>query len=507
MGFKRLSIPIHSKSLTQLTSEAWHSIHINNDPPHVYRYGTSLARIIEGPTGEPMIEPLNFHTLRGIVDETAFWHKITPGKGNEEPKKTPVFPIQEVVHNMLASPDKNLPLLKGIVHVPGFAANGTLHCVPGYSPDTQQYYHPNFSQDLPEVVAKPDKPTVLAARDLILTDLIHDFPFESRQHDEGYVLCMLLQPFIRNLIDGFCPFFLIDKPQAGTGASLLAQSIITIVTGGRISAASSLDLSGGESEISKKLLATFMNSPQVVFLDNLIGDLDSKRLTETITSHYYADRVLGVSKIAHYPVRCLWIATGNNPKMSADMVRRCIRVRLNANMAKPESRSGFKHENLEIWVANNLPRLIHACLVIIQYWISKGRPLSPIKKGGGFEHWSQIMGGILDLLDLDAPFLVNTREMHSHLDDEGLSWQMLLEAWWAKYENKHISSQQVRDLIVDTESDVFVPHTNTEAGAIAATGRKLTALKDKMFGPFSIKLAPPVNNSKRWQLDKWESEN
>ena len=239
-------------------------------------------------------------------------------------------------------------------------------------------------------------------------------------------------------------------------------------------------------------------------MDNIVGELDSKRLTETITSDYYKDRVLGQSKMVWYPIRNLWLATGNNPKMSPDMVRRTVRLRLNANMAKPESRKGFRHENLEFWVSNNLPRLIHACLVIIQYWVSQGANLAPITKGGGFEHWSQVMGGIMSHLALDKPFLGNVKAMHSHLDDEGLSWQLLLEEWWKQYETKDVTSANVHQMLENTDSDIFITHSANEQSQIIFTGKKLSTMKDKTIGEFTIKSAPPVDNGKRWRLEKWD---
>jgi len=113
--------------------------------------------------------------------------------------------------------------------------------------------------------------------------------------------------------------------------------------------------------------------------------------------------------MAHYPIRNLWVGTGNNPKMNPDMIRRTIRLRLDANMARPEYRSGFRHDNLTSWVESHLPELVGACLTMIQYWISKDQPLAPVTKGGGFDSWSQIMGGICSVLELDAPFLSNEK--------------------------------------------------------------------------------------------------
>ena len=45
--------------------------------------------------------------------------------------------------------------------------------------------------------------------------------------------------------------------------------------------------------------------------------------------------------MARLPIRCVWIATGNNPEFSNEMARRLVRIRLDANVERPWQRVGL----------------------------------------------------------------------------------------------------------------------------------------------------------------------
>jgi hypothetical protein len=46
-----------------------------------------------------------------------------------------------------------------------------------------------------------------------------------------------------------------------------------------------------------------------------------------LTAPYWEDRVLGKSEMVRFPIRCVWIATGNNPQFSNEIARRMVRIR------------------------------------------------------------------------------------------------------------------------------------------------------------------------------------
>ena len=55
--------------------------------------------------------------------------------------------------------------------------------------------------------------------------MIADFPFVD-EADQAHATSMMLQPFARDLIAGPTPLHLIEKPEPGTGATLLATAAL-----------------------------------------------------------------------------------------------------------------------------------------------------------------------------------------------------------------------------------------------------------------------------------------
>ena len=509
--FEKQEIAINSKALGELTNESWEAIFVNNgaeedESPWLYNYGSTLVRLVPGEDGRtPVTQPVTADRLRNIMDRVAFHYKTIKDPTTHETSKEPVFPNMSVINNMLADPENELPRLLRLSNVPLFGPEGKLQQTPGYSEDTQVYYHPSGRLVIPEVVDKPTQEEAVEAKNYLFENLLVDFPFENPENDRLYVLGMLLEPFVRNMIHSFTPLYLIDKPMQGTGASLLAQCIVQIATGGRRDLAASINIKGGDVESDKKIFSVFRDSPIVFFIDNIIGNtLKSKRLVETMTSHSITDRVLGASEMATYPVRCMWVGTGNNPAMERDMVRRTVRIRLDAHMANPENRKGFKHTDLPLWLSQNLPKVIHAVLTIAQYWVSEGRPLGPILMGGGFEHWSQVIGGILTSVGLEG-FFSNKSQMHSGLDDEDADWRAFTFNWWDCFKGHKQETSALLTLWSDMQSEIDLGPREGRP-QLTKLGKELTARRDKHLGPYKIIFAGVTRGKKQWRLETWEDD-
>ena len=107
------------------------------------------------------------------------------------------------------------------------------------------------------------------------------------------------------------------------------------------------------------------------------------------------------SEMARLPIRCAWIATGNNPAFSNEMARRIVRIRLDARTDQPWRREGFRHPDLMGWVRANRGRLVAACLTLGQAWIAAGRPRGR-RSIGSYEAWAQVLGGVLEVAGVDG---------------------------------------------------------------------------------------------------------
>ena len=107
----------------------------------------------------------------------------------------------------------------------------------------------------------------------------------------------------------------------------------------------------------------------------LKGALESSQLAAALTAETWADRILGQSRMIELPNRATWLVTANNPHLSLEIARRCVRTRIDPKQDRPWKRGGFKHTPLRDWVRKNRTALVRAVLVLVQSWIAAGRPL------------------------------------------------------------------------------------------------------------------------------------
>src|SRR5690606_18604051 len=130
-----------------------------------------------------------------------------------------------------------------------------------------------------------------------------------------------------------------------------------------------------EDEVQKAITAALKSGLPVIQLDN-VESLESINLARVLTTPVWQDRNLGESRMLQLPNHVMWIATGNNPRLSGEIARRTLLIELVPQSEHPwlRVRESFKHEPLMDWVQANRGRLVWACLVLIQAWLAAGRP-------------------------------------------------------------------------------------------------------------------------------------
>src|SRR5262249_10179103 len=153
----------------------------------------------------------------------------------------------------------------------------------------------------------------------------------------------------------------------------------------------------------------------------------------------YNDQVLRV------PVRMIWIASGNNPRTSEEISRRCVPIGLDAQMERPWQRTGFRIPDLKQWTRENRGRLIAAACTLVQAWVVAGRP-----KGtrilGSFEKWSETLGGILDVAGVPG-FLENLEGFYAEVDVDGRPMRGLVSTWIAQFQGREMNTEDLRTLL------------------------------------------------------------
>lgn len=448
----------------------------NNADPYIFRSAGSLARIVWDEQDFPRIERMGAKELRFELARVTRYLKEQGDSLREVP------PTPEVVEDIDANPDPGFPVLSGIVTAPVFGPDGKLSTKPGYDPSSQLFFEPPEGLRVEKVAAEPSEADVQRALDLLMGNALVDFPFDgpnNGQSERAHALCMILQPFARQLIGGATPIYLIVKPTPGTGASKLVNIYSLLSTGEEAVAQTE---TRSEDEIRKRITSVLLEASPTFYLDNINYRIDSSALASAVTATMWTDRLLGESKTVRAAVKHTWIFCGNNPTMSNEIARRCVRIRLDAKVERPELRSGFKHKDLEGWVRNNRATLIWACHTLIQNWIAKGRPEGDAIKGS-FEPWSRVMGGILKCCGYEG-FLANDTELRDASDEEGGAIKSLVSAWWHTYADTPTlvggSGDGLFDLYKDEDIVLPINGTHPEQQKISF-GIYLSKLNGRIF--------------------------
>jgi hypothetical protein len=262
---------------------------------------------------------------------------------------------------------------------------------------------------------------------------------------------------------------------AGTGAGLLANVLLIPALGQQPAV---MTEGGDDDEWRKRLTAKLMQSPSVLLIDNVREPLVSASLAAALTSTIWEDRILGMSTIARLPVRCVWVATANNPVFSDEIYRRTVRIRLDAGTDRPWLRRHFKHE-LPGWAIDQRADLVWAALTLVRAWIAAGRPLKT--RIGTFERWSAVMGGILDVAGVPG-FLTNLAQFYEAADTAGNAWRTLIEAWWRKRGSNDVRVSEVWQLAKDAELEGDLGlGSGSEHSQRIAFGLALTRQRDRHY--------------------------
>ena len=205
--------------LRALTSITWAAVKKVNAPPEFFSRESSIIHIPASSTADKIsCQPVGVDRLKWWLTQRIDFFQDKNGI------QIPARPPLDLLRNMLATPDPPLPHLIGIVRHPLFGSDGALQTEPGYSPATQRYYVPDRGLVVPAISGYPTQQEIDQAKANILEELLGDFPFVD-DPSRAHTVAALLLPFVRPMITGPTPLHLIWKPKAGTGATLLAETL------------------------------------------------------------------------------------------------------------------------------------------------------------------------------------------------------------------------------------------------------------------------------------------
>ena len=292
----------------------------------------------------------------------------------------------------------------------------------------------------------------------------------------------MLTPLIRRMISGPTPFYMIESPTPGTGKGLLAESAAIIATGREPPVISEPH---GEEEFRKRVTSKLLESPQILYFDNINRRLDSAVLSRALTATIWEDRILGFSRNVSVPVNTTWIGTANNPALSDELARRIVRIRIDAGMERPHERNGFKHERLKSYVKAQRPLILSALFTLVRAWIGEGRPKGD-EVMGSFESWTEVVGGILKAVGI-AGFLNDRDQTYALADSRALEWKAFIYAWHNSYRSQTVAMDKLFDLAKEHKLLVEVRSGRNEQGARVAMGQALANIRDRRYGDYSVR--------------------
>jgi len=476
-------IKINNRQMRYVVGDTWKAVRKKNEYrqsvegklPIVFRRSHSLVRIQKNSDGLCIV-PMDESAVLGLMARSADWVQIyKDGIVN-------VSPVRNVAKDMIAYPHDKIPHLDSILSVPVFASDGILIDRPGYHDSEGVILELAEGFEIPPIPQKVTSEDIKAAKSILIDDLLLDFPFVN-DADKAHAIAAFILPLVRRMIRGPCPLCLIEAPVPGSGKGLLSDLISIVATGLPCHAAT---LPTADDEARKMITAELSKGRSIVLLDNIEtkNKLSSPPLASVLTSQIWTDRILGKSAMVTLLNKALWLGTANNPKLSMEIARRCVRIRIDPAIDRPWKRDGFKYPDIKEWALENRGGLVHAVLVLIKAWIDAERPLHYIRLGS-FESWSSVIGGILNVAGIKG-FLSNLDTLYEDADAEGQIWREFVQIWWEEHGDEPKKVAELNDLCEKFDLMVEIRGDGSEQSQRIRLGNALSGARDRVFNGYRI---------------------
>jgi hypothetical protein len=463
---------------------------IQQGAPQVFQRGGQLVTV----TAHGQIEVLTTLDLQMRLADAVRWITADPGVSGDvhvSPPATVARAAIAIGHYPALIPD-----LDRVTTVPMLLADGTLRTQPGYDPTSRCFYAPATGLarlELPDEITAAD---VEQAKELLLTELLGDFPFVS-ESDRANALSIVLTPFVRDLILGPTPLHWVGAPEPGTGKGKLVDSALAPACG-RVASRSFPD---SEAEGRKAITTALREGVAAIKWDNVKGIVRSASLEAALTEGRWTDRLLGGNTSIDLPITAMWTLTANNATPGTDLKRRCVPIRLDAKTELPYRRTGpsegrvWRHP-LPEWAFENRRDLVTAALILIRWWVQRGRPSGITGRLGSYEAWEAVVGGILYAGGIDG-FLNNVDDLDASEDTERDELTEFLRAWQAAYGTTELTARQL------VEDAALREHVGAHVATWSAScvGAFLRQRRDRIAGGLRLVLVPRRSVANAWRVD------
>jgi hypothetical protein len=430
------------------------------------------------------------HMVETLTRAARFWRYDARSKGF-----VPIDAPEKVAEAYLARHGAwNLPIIAGIATAPFLRSDGSLCDQPGYDPQSWVLYKPDDA--FPAIPQHPSKSDATVALSEI-EKLVATFPFVGPA-DKAVALSAIFTALDRRAMPT-APLHAYTAPSAGTGKSLLVDTVATLATGRLMPVISQ---GRGEEEFEKRLGAALLAGDAVISIDNCDHQLASALLCQALTQQHLNIRVLGFSRNVETPINAAIFATGNNLTIAGDLTRRTLLCTLDAHCERPELRT-FAVDVLEMIRANRGP-LVAAALTVLRAWqvARQTEPLDLIPFGS-FEVWSRRIREPLAWLGQADPCdtIIKVRDsdpMRSALNSVLLQWKAHLGV--APYTVQSVISYAVNVVHFQT---ALVAVAGNRSGSLVSNdrlGRWLSKVEGRVLNGLALTRAGSREGYPLWQV-------
>lgn len=309
-----------------------------------------------------------------------FTKEVQVGRRTEQRACTPPSTMSKAL--ALAEPEGFWPVLDGMWACQFMREDGSIACERGYDKQTQMllYSLPDL-EPLPKVVSRKD---ALAAAHR-LTECFRSWDFE-KEHHKGAALAYAATFVL--YAGGFAPpIFCISAPKSGAGKSYLVRVVSYLGTGRD---AGFLNYDGGSEEFQKRWdIETMSGAPQKN-IDNVNGRFGGAFMETNITSRYVEPRILGKSEKVAVKNVSVKTVNGNNIRPTADMVRRCVYIRMKAKFENAQTRT-FDFDPLQ-YMRRERGSVIRDILIIgmaYRQHLASGGARQKVTPVSDFDEWAR----------------------------------------------------------------------------------------------------------------------
>jgi putative DNA primase/helicase len=186
-------------------------------------------------------------------------------------------------------------------------------------------------------------------------------------------------------------------PQPGTGKSYLLDTASAIATAERCPV---IAMAPNPEETEKRLIGAALSGQPIIAIDNVSEMLTGDFLNQVTERPVLQIRALGSSDVVRLSNTFTVFANGNNLSAPADLVRRSLVSRLDANLENPEERE-FKLDPVKTVLADR-GMFVAACLTIGRAYVCAGYP-DKCRALPSFERWSDLVRSAIVWLGMADP--------------------------------------------------------------------------------------------------------